>query len=282
MIEPNHKSLSLFTQCELLSLNRSRDYNVTTDPTTCTEDPYNLELMQLIDEESLRHPFYGTRKMTRYLNRLGHPINRKRIQRLMRVMGIQSVAPKPNTSQKRKGHKIYPYRLTGLDINRVNQVWSVDITYIKLAHGFVYLVAIIDWYSRQVLAWEVSNTLEDSFCVSPLERALRLHGKPEIFNSDQGVQFTGHAFTQVLKDADIKISMDGKGRVFDNIFIERLWRSVKYEEIYRHEYQDVKHLNRSLKKYFHFYNNERQHQALDYQTPAEVHYGDASQAVSNG
>jgi len=161
-------------------------------------------------------------------------------------------------------------------------VWSIDITYIRLAHGFVYLVAIIDLYSRQVLAWEVSNTMDDSFCVSTLQQALRLQGKPEIFNSDQGVPFTGNAFTQVLKEAKIKISMDGKGRVFDNIFIERLWRSVKYEEIYLHEYQDVTHLNRSLKKYFHFYNNERQHQALDYLTPAQVHYGDGLLEIANG
>jgi putative transposase len=283
MIEPNNKSLSISIQCELLGLNRSSYYSVSIASTDVhTEDSFNLELMQLIDEEYMRHPFYGTRKMTKYINRLGYRVNRKRVQRLMRLMGIQSVAPKPNTSLRRKGHKIYPYLLAGLDINRINQVWSTDITYIKLAHGFVYLVAVIDWYSRQVLSWEVSNTMDEDFCVSALQRALRLHGTPEIFNTDQGVQFTGNAFTQVLKDKDIKISMDGKGRALDNIFIERLWRSVKYEEIYLHEYRDVAHLNKSLKKYFYFYNTERQHQSLDYRTPSEVHYDKALPKVVNG
>jgi len=211
----------------------------------------------------------GRLKMVVYLNRQGHPVNRKRIQRLMRKMGIQSVAPKPNTSRARKGHKVYPYLLSGLTISRPHQVWSTDITYIRLVHGFVYLAAVIDLYTRQVLSWEVSVTMEDSFCVSVLERALRLYPRPEIFNTDQGVQFTGKAFTDVLKSHEIKISMDGKGRALDNIFIERLWRSVKYEEIYLHEYQDVTHLKRALRKYFHFYNTERPHQSLDYQTPVE-------------
>jgi len=282
MIDPDHQ-LSLITQCKLLGLNRSSYYNRIPPCTAVnTATAYNLELMQLIDEEYMRHPFYGTRKMTAYLNRLGHCVNRKRIQRLMRLMGIQSLAPKPYTSQRRKGHKIYPYLLRGLDINHINQVWSTDITYIKLAHGFVYLVAVIDWYSRQVLSWDVSNTMDEHFCVSALQRALRLHGKPEIFNTDQGVQFTGQAFTQVLKNNEIKISMDGKGRALDNIFIERLWRSVKYEEIYLNEYRHVAHLKQSLKKYFHFYNTERPHQSLGNHTPAEVHHGDVRLEVANG
>lgn len=268
MIESSHPELSVTRQCQLLHLNRSTYY------ASCTingqsESDFNLELMNLIDEEYTRHPFYGSRKMLAYLRNLGYPVNRKRIQRLMRKMGIQSVTPKPNTSLGRKGHKIYPYLLAGLDINRAHQAWSADITYVRLSHGFVYLVAIIDLYSRQVLAWEISVTMEESFCVSVLERALRLYPKPDIFNTDQGVQFTGRAFTGLLKAHDIKISMDGKGRALDNIFIERLWRSVKYEEIYLKEYQDVSHLKRSLKKYFHFYNTERPHQSLDYRTPVE-------------
>jgi putative transposase len=268
MIEPKHSELSITCQCPLLSLNRAT-YYASCRLTYGVEDDFNIMLMNLIDEEYTRHPFYGTRKMVVYLRNVGYPVNRKRVQRLMRKMGIQSVAPKPNTSKARKGHKIYPYRLAGLDINHAHQVWSTDITYIRMAHGFVYLVAIIDLYSRQVLAWEVSVTMEDSFCVSALERALRLFPKPDIFNTDQGAQFTGNSFTGVLKAHGIKISMDGKGRALDNIFIERLWRSVKYEEIYLNEYQNVSHLKQSLKKYFHFYNTERPHQSLEYRTPVE-------------
>ncbi len=268
MIEPEHLQLSISRQCQLLSLNRATYYGSSPGAYN-TEDDYNLTLMNLIDEEYMRHPFYGSRKMVVYLTNKGYQVNRKRIQRLMRIMGIQSVAPKPNTSEPRKGHKIYPYLLGGLDINHIHQVWSTDITYVRLAHGFVYLVAVIDLYSRQVLSWEVSVTMEDSFCVNALERALRLYPAPEIFNTDQGVQFTGNAFTRVLKSHKIKISMDGKGRALDNIFIERLWRSVKYEEIYLNDYSDVSHLKRSLKKYFHFYNTERPHQSLDYCTPID-------------
>ena len=268
MIEAEHTDLSITRQCQLLDLNRT-SYYAFRQAKPAQESDFNLLLMDLMDKEYTRHPFYGSRKMVAYLRRQGHAVNRKRIQRLMRKMGIQSVAPKPNTSQARKGHQVYPYLLKGLEINRPHQVWSTDITYIRLAHGFVYLAAVIDLYTRQVLSWEVSVTMEDSFCVSVLERALRLYPKPEIFNTDQGVQFTGKAFTDVLKSHDIKISMDGKGRALDNIFIERLWRSVKYEEIYLHEYQDVAHLKRSLKKYFHFYNTERPHQSLNDSTPVE-------------
>jgi len=279
MIEPKHSKLSITRQCQLLSLNRAT-YYASCHLTNGVEDSFNIMLMNLIDEEYTRHPFYGTRKMVVYLGNKGYPVNRKRVQRLMRKMGIQSVAPKPNTSKVRKGHKVYPYLLVGLDINHAHQVWSTDITYIRMAHGFVYLVAIIDLYSRQVLAWEVSVTMEDSFCVSALERALRLFPKPDIFNTDQGAQFTGNSFTGVLKAHGIRISMDGKGRALDNIFIERLWRSVKYEEIYLNEYQDVSHLKQSLKKYFHFYNTERPHQSLEYRTPVEFNKAAAKLPVA--
>jgi putative transposase len=235
--------------------------------------------MQLIDEEYTRHPFLGSRKLRDYLKRLGHKVNRKCVQRLMRKMGIESVAPKPNTSLRNKAHKVYPYLLRGMTINETNQVWCTDITYIRLQGGFVYLVAIMDWHSRKVLSWEVSNTMDVSFCVSALERAIRLYGKPDIFNTDQGSQFTSEAFTGVLKQNDIKISMDGKGRWMDNVFIERLWRSVKYEDIYLKDYGSVAELRRGLNHYFHYYNDQRTHQSLDNLTPAEV-YGEAIKKVA--
>jgi putative transposase len=237
------------------------------------ETAENLELMRLIDEEYTRHPFYGSRKMRDWLERQGHAVSRKRVRRLMRKMGLVSVAPKPNTSRPAPQHKIYPYLLRGLEIERPDQVWCADITYIRLAHGFVYLTAVMDWYSRYVLAWEVSVTLEEAFCVSALESALRRHGRPEIFNTDQGSQFTGEAFTGVLKNADVAISMDGKGRAMDNIMVERLWRSVKYEEIYLKDYASVGELTAALKQYFAFYNAERPHQSHGGQTPAEVYHG---------
>lgn len=193
-------------------------------------------MMNIIDELYMRYPFYGSRKVRDHLRREGHKINRKRVQRLMRKMGIASIAPSPNTSMRNKAHPVYPYLLRDITINRPNHVWCTDITYIRLRGGFVYLVAIMDWHSRQVLSWEISNSMDTSFCISALERAIRLHGKPEIFNTDQGAQFTSHAFTDVLKNHGIKISMDGKGRWMDNVFIERLWRSVKYEDIYVRDY----------------------------------------------
>ena len=238
-----------------------------------TETPYNLELMRLIDEEYTRHPFYGSRKLCVYLNRQGHMVNRKRVQRLMQLMGLVSVAPKPNTSKKNKAHKVYPYLLRNMIINCPNQVWCTDITYIRMQGGFVYLVAIMDWYSRKVLSWEVSSTMDDEFCVSALERAIRLYGSPEIFNTDQGAQFTGQAFIGVLAAHNIKISMDGKGRWVDNKFVERLWRTVKYEEVYLKEYDSVAKLRHGLGKYFKFYNEERPHQSLESFTPAEVYSG---------
>ncbi len=272
MIDANHPTLSIARQCELISLSRATYYrSVETD--IGTETPENLELMRLIDEEYTRHPFYGSRQMRNHFRRQGRVVGRKRIQRLMRLMGLVSVAPKPNTSKRNKAHKIYPYLLRGLVIDRPNQVWCTDITYIPMQGGFVYLVAIMDWYSRKVLAWEVSNTMEDTFCISALESAIRLYGTPEIFNTDQGSQFTSTDFIDVLKKNDIKISMDGKGRWMDNVFIERLWRSVKYEDIYLKDHRTVVALKQGLGVYFRFYNYERPHQSFDACTPAEVYGG---------
>lgn len=267
MIDVDRKDLAIHRQCELLELPRSSFYR---EPPK-GESPENLKLMRLIDEEYTRHPFFGVGLMKKYLRRQGHKVNRKRVRRLMQLMGIQSVAPKPNTSKPSKEHKIYPYLLGGLDINRSNQVWCSDITYIRMPGGFVYLVAAMDWYSRKVLSWEVSVTMDESFCVSALESALRRYGKPEIFNTDQGSQYTGKAFTDVLKNNGIKISMDGKGRAMDNIMIERLWRTVKYEEIFLKDYTSVLDLIRSLKSYFEFYNEERSHSSLNDLTPAEAY-----------
>ena len=272
MIDAAHPILSIARQCELIHLPRSSYYRAN-DVSMITETPENLKFMRLIDEEYTRHPFYGSRNLCSYLRRLGHVVNRKRIQRLMRIMGLVSVAPKPNTSKRNKGHKIYPYLLRNLIIDYPNQVWCTDITYVRMQGGFVYLVAIMDWYSRKVLSWEVSNTMEDDFCISALESAIRLHGAPGMFNTDQGSQFTSTDFTAVLSQNDIKISMDGKGRWVDNVFIERLWRSVKYEDIYLKEYRTVVALRQGLKAYFRFYNKERPHQSFDSYTPEEVYGG---------
>jgi len=269
-IQPKHPHISIQRQCELIGLPRSSYYR---EGLAGQETPENLELMRLIDNEYTDHPFYGTRQIRNVLRRKGYKINRKRVQRLMRKMGIQSIAPKPNTSKAHPQNKVYPYLLRNFDVIRSNQVWCTDITYIRLSGGFVYLTAVMDWHSRYVLSWELSITMDTEFCVSALERALRCHGTPYIFNTDQGAQYTSHEFTTVLKDKDIKISMDGKGRCMDNIFIERLWRSVKYEEIYVNEFQSVEQLRKSLKRYFDFYNNERPHQSFDGQTPAEIYYG---------
>lgn len=268
MIEPNHVNLSVTRQCELLDLPRGSYYR---GPGFLGESDENLALMNLIDEMYTKYPFYGSRKMRDHLPRLGHKVNRKRVQRLMRKMGIKSVAPTPDTSKPCPEHKIYPYLIGDLEVERANQVWCTDITYIRMKGGFVYLIAVMDWYSRNVLSWEVSTSMEDSFCVSALERALRLYPKPDIFNTDQGSQFTGKAFTGVLKNHEIRISMDGKGRAMDNIFIERLWRSVKYEEIYLNEYESTEALRKALRKYFHFYNSERPHQTFKGATPIEIY-----------
>ena len=226
---------------------------------------------QLLDEEYTRHPFYGSRRMTQYLCKLGYRVNRKRVQRLMQTLGLVGMAPGPNTSKAHPQHKIYPYLLRGLDIIRPNQVWSTDITYIRMPRGFVYLVAIIDWYSRKILSWRLSNTMEAGFCVDCLEDAIRVYGTPEIFNSDQGSQFTSDAFTGVLIDNGVKISMDGRGRALDNIFVERLWRTVKYEEVYLKQHDNVQHLLLGLTDYFVFYNEDRPHQSLGYETPSVVY-----------
>ena len=255
-------------QCVLASVSRATVY---AHRHPAGEDEMDLLLCSLIDEEYTRRPFYGSRRMAVYLNGLGHNANRKRVQRLMRKMGLAGMAPGPNTSRSHPKHKTYPYLLRGVEVTKPNQVWSTDITYIRLANGFAYLVAVIDWYSRKVLSWRLSNSMEAAFCVDCLEEALRLHGKPEIFNSDQGSQFTGASFTDVLKREDIAISMDGRGRALDNIFVERLWRSLKYEDIYLNGYVNMGELLIGLTKYFTFYNGERPHQSLDYSTPCQVY-----------
>lgn len=231
----------------------------------------NLTLMRLIDEQYLKTPFYGYPKMTKHLRQQGYWVNPKRVSRLMKLMEIQAICPRRRLTIPNSGHKVYPYLLRNVPITRANQVWSADITYVPMNHGFMYLVAILDWFSRYVLSWQISNTLDNIFCLMALDKAFR-HGQPEIFNTDQGVQFTSSSFTEQLESAGVKISMDGRGRVFDNIFIERLWRTVKYEDIYLKNYDTVIELDQGLERYFHFYNNERFHQSLDYMTPSQVYY----------
>ena len=227
--------------------------------------------MELIDTEYTRHPFYGSRKIKHYLNALGHKINRKRVQRLMRLLGLAGMTAGPNASRPHPQHKVYPYLLRGVNVIRPNQVWSTDITYIRLARGFVYLVAVIDWYSRKVLSWRLSNTPDSGFCVDCLEQALQAYGNPEIFNTDQGCQFTSDAFTGALKARGIAISMDGRGRALDNIFVERLWRSVKHEDVYLKGYALMSELLIGLTQYFVFYNTQRPHQSLSYSTPDNIY-----------
>lgn len=259
--------LPISDQCQLLGLARSTYYYV---PKPVSDE--ELELMKLIDQCYLELPFYGTRRIKDWLwDKHGLVVNRKRIQRLRRLMAIETLYPKRNLSLANQKHKVYPYLLKGLDINRPNQVWATDITFIPMAKGFVYLVAIMDWYSRRVLSWRVSTTMDTSFCIEALEEAIERYGCPEIFNTDQGSQFTSEDFTQVLKDNDIRISMDGKGRWVDNVFVERLWRSVKYEEVYLKAYDTVAEAKQSLGKYFDFYNTERRHQSLGKQTPDSVY-----------
>jgi len=260
--------MPVIRQCDLSGVSRATVY-AHLKPREV--DEHRLLLLRLIDEEYTRHPFYGTRRMTVFLKAAGHIVNRKRVQSLMREMGLAGMAPGPNTSRPHPAHKVYPYLLRGVSVVRPNQVWSTDITYIRLPRGFAYLVAIIDWYSRRVLSWRISNSMEAVFCVDCLEEALRTHGKPEIFNSDQGSQFTGDAFIGVLEREGIVISMDGRGRAFDNIFVERLWRSVKYEEVYLKDYASMGELTKGLTKYFAFYNGERPHQSLGQKTPDIVY-----------
>ena len=254
-------------QCELLGLARSSYYD---EPVPISEE--KLLLMRLLDEQYTRTPFYGTRKMTAWLHTQGYPVDRKRVRRLLRLMGLEAIYPKPRMSVPGLTQQRYPYLLRDLSIQHCNQVWSCDITYIRLARGFIYLMAVMDWFSRYVLSWEISITLDTSFCLDALDRALQV-ATPEIFNTDQGVQFTSAEFTNRLKAADIRISWDGRGRALDNILVERLWRSVKYEEVYIKDYQSVLDAVSNLRAYFTFYNHERLHQALDYQTPAQVYFG---------
>jgi putative transposase len=254
----------------LLGLNRSSLYYE-----TVSETAENLRLMRHIDAEYTAHPFYGSRKRTRWLVQQGEVVNRKRVQRLMRLMGLEAIYPKPRLSQAGQGHRVFPYLLRNVRIERRDQVWSTDITYIPLPAGFIYLAAVLDWYSRYVLAWRLSNTLDGKFCLDMLEEALS-RGKPQVFNTDQGSQFTAAAWTSRLQSAGVAVSMDGRGRCLDNVFVERLWRTVKYENVYPRGYETVRQLQEGLEAYFVFYNTERFHQALDYQTPVEVYLGTAA------
>jgi putative transposase len=266
LIEQANLKIPIKRQCELLGISRSGFYYQSKGIS-----PYNLHLMKLIDEQYLRTPFYGANKITVWLRLHGHKVNVKRIRRLMRIMGIEAVYPKRNLSLANKEHRKYPYLLRDVVVDRPDQVWCTDITYIRLMHGFVYLTAIMDWHSRYVLSWELSNTLDAGFCLIALERAMKL-SHPDILNTDQGVQFTSSDFIEAAMTAGIKISMDGRGRAFDNIFIERLWRTLKYEEIYLKNYETVKEASAAISAYFHFYNTERLHQSLNYKTPAEIYF----------
>jgi putative transposase len=260
--------LPITRQCELLERTRSTVYYQHQEVSEA-----DLTLMRRIDEMHLKRPFYGSRRIRDWLQDEGHDVNRKRVQRLMRQMGITAIYPKRRTSKPGKGHKIYPYLLRNLVIDRPNQVWATDLTYIPMAKGFVYLVAIMDWHSRKVLSWRLSNTMDSDFCVEALEEALNRYGHPDIFNTDQGAQFTSEAFTGVLKTAGVDISMDGRGRWIDNVFVERLWRSVKYEEVYLKAYETVAAARTGIGTYFQFYNSERRHQSMNRQTPDQVYLG---------
>jgi putative transposase len=267
MIDPAHQNLSVSRQCQVLKINRSTFY-YKKKPIK----PEDLKLMELIDKQYLKTPTWGSRSMRNHLRRLGYKINRKRVQRLMRLMGLEAIYPKRRTSRPHPGHKVYPYLLRNLKIDHPNQVWAADITYIPMARGFMYLVAVMDWNSRKVLSWRLSNTLDTDFCVEALEDAINRFGTPDIFNTDQGAQFTSKPFTDLLKQHDIKISMDGRGRAQDNIFIERLWWTVKYHYIYLHTFDNGTRLRNGLNEWFNHYNQERSHQALDNLTPDEVYY----------
>ena len=266
LIEPEHPTLSIVRQCELLGLPRSSYYY---EPASASAE--DLRLMRLIDEQYTRQPVFGSRRMTKWLTEDCHEVvNRKRVQRLMRVMGLEAIYPKPRLSAGGRNHKVYPYLLRDVAITRVNQVWSTDITYVPMTHGFMYLAATIDWYSRYVIAWRLSNTLDGEFCLEMLDEALS-QGRPEVFNTDQGVQFTATAFTSRLESAQVAVSMDGKGRCLDNVWVERLWRTLKYEELYLKRYETVPLLQGGLQVYFPFYNDERRHQSLGYRTPGDVY-----------
>jgi len=267
--------LPIARQCQLLEVPRSSFYH------TCRGVPEaDLALMRRIDECHLQRPYYGSRRIRDWLEDHGHPVNRKRVQRLMRQMSIMALYPKRNLSRRNQTHKVYPYLLKGLTIDAANQVWSADVTYIPMARGFVYLVAVIDWYSRKVLAWRLSNTLDADFCVEALQAALATYGPPAIFNTDQGCQFTSVAFTGVLSEHGIRISMDGKGRWVDNVFVERLWRSLKYEEVYLKAYDSVTQARTEIGRYLTFFNTERRHQSLGRRTPDTGYYESAGQRIA--
>lgn len=276
MVDWDDPALPVVAQCRLLKIARSTLYY-----RPVAVDPDDLALMRRIDELYLASPFYGSRRMVAVLRREGLVVNRKRVRRLMRLMGLEALYQKPNTSQGHPDHKVYPYLLRGLSIERANQVWCADITYIPMARGFVYLVAVMDWFSRRVLSWRLSITMEADFCVEAVQEALAAHGRPEIFNTDQGVQFTSAGFVDELEAAGVRISMDGKGRFLDNIFIERLWRSLKYEEVFTKAYGSVIEARRGIGGWLSFYNDERPHQALGYQTPRSVFVGEACEHVDN-
>ena len=275
MVDHQHPVLSMVRQCDLLSISRSSLYY-----RPMGASPEDLALMKAMDQQYLATPFYGSRRIRVWLSRQGHQMSRKRVQRLMRIMGLTAIYRRPRTSKPAPGHKVYPYLLSGMEITRPNQVWAADITYIPMARGFLYLVAIMDWYSRYVVAWNLSNTLDADFCVETLKEALG-KGTPEVFNTDQGGQFTSEAFTGLLDHQRTRISMDGKGRYTDNIFVERLWRTVKYEEVYLKAYSNGREAEAELDAYFHFYNTQRPHQALGYRTPAEMFNGDSVQSTEH-
>jgi putative transposase len=269
LVDREHPAISVRRQCELLGVSRASLYYA---PAGDSEE--NLRLMRMIDEQYTRTPFYGSRRMAVWLREQGREVNRKRVSRLMARMGIEAVYPKPKLSQPGEGHKIYPYLLEGIEVERVNQVWSTDITYIRMEHGFAYLVAVMDWFSRFVLSWSLSVSLELDFCLEALRQALR-RGRPEVFNSDQGSQFTSEKFTDELQARGVAVSMDGRGRCLDNIFIERLWRSLKYEEVYLNDYRLVTEARAGIGRWFRFYNHQRPHQSLGYRTPAALYLGRA-------
>lgn len=268
MIDPDHRRLSIVGQCELVRISRSSFYFEGKG-----ESPLNLTLMRLIDEQFLQTPFYGSRQMARWLRREGYCVGRKRTRRLMRQMGLTPIYQAPRTSQKHPEHRVYPYLLRGKSIDRPNQVWCADITYIPMRHGFLYLVAIMDWHSRKVLAWRLSNTMEASFCVEALEEAFATYGAPEIINTDQGSQFTGFEWTSAVKAAGVQISMDGKGRWIDNVFVERLWRSLKYECVYLNAFETGSETRSGIGHWMNFYNTQRPHSKLNGRTPREAYNG---------
>ena len=278
LVDRRHRGLSVVRQCQLLGVSRSSFYYRAKGTS-----PRDLTLMREIDRQYLETPFYGSRRMRASLERQGKPVSRKRVQRLMRLMGLRAIYRQPRTSRPAPEQRVYPYLLRDMTITRANQVWAADITYLPMARGFLYLVAVMDWHSRYVVSWGLSNTLEAGFCAGALREALS-RGRPEVFNTDQGSQFTSREFTQILQDHWVRISMDGRGRYQDNIFVERLWRTVKYEEVYLKAYGNATEARRELGEYFRFYNNRRPHQALGYRTPAEVFHGEPGivEGESNG